>query len=174
MATLTETDIEKLFSGAPQYFARSEGHSAGAPHPSVAFPWDETLAIRDLTDYAPVEDKAWSCVTTWPHITRDVLGRPATGDRRRPHFQPRCRERPNMLSMAALEKGSVGYQAALEMGVADALQEEQWGFENLGSQTPVIVEQRQRMLASQEGLRHLDETAILEQLNKNGTRYGEE
>ncbi|KAH8882738.1 hypothetical protein GQ53DRAFT_446545 [Thozetella sp. PMI_491] len=174
MATLMESDIEKLFSGAPQYFARSAGQYTGAPNPLVAFPWDEALAIRDLTDHIQIEDKAWGCVTAWPHITRDVLGRPSTGKKRRPHFQPRCRERPNMLSMGGLEKGSVGYQAALEMAVADALQEEQWGFENLGSQTPAIVEQRQRMLTSQEGLRYLDETAILEQLLKNGNRYGEE
>ena len=35
MATLSDSEIEKLFSGAPQYFARSEGHYTGAPHPSV-------------------------------------------------------------------------------------------------------------------------------------------
>jgi hypothetical protein len=72
MATLTESDVEKLFSGAPQYFARSEGHYTGAPHPSVAFPWDEELEIRDLTDHPQIEDKAWGSITAWPHITRDV------------------------------------------------------------------------------------------------------
>ena len=176
MSTLTESEIEKLFSGAPQYFARSEGHFTGAPHPSVAFPWDEELEIRDLTDHTQIEDKAWSCVTAWPHITRDVQGdrsaaKKASEEKRRAHFYPRCRERPSMLSMAGLEKGSVGYQAALELGVADALQEEQWGFENLGTRTPAIVEQRQRMLTSRDGLRHMEETLILEQLIKNGRRY---
>ncbi|KAK3393098.1 hypothetical protein B0H63DRAFT_530741 [Podospora didyma] len=179
MATLTEAEIEKLFSGAPQYFARSEGHYTGAPHPSVAFPWDEKLEIRDLTDHIQIEDKAWTCVTAWPHITRDVQGdqsaaKRATEEKRRAHFYPRCRERPSMLSSSGLEKGSMGYQAAFELGVADALQDEQWGFETLGTRTPAIVEQRQRMLTSKDGLRHMDETLIMEQLIKNGQRYSEQ
>ncbi|KAK3363499.1 hypothetical protein B0T25DRAFT_443611 [Lasiosphaeria hispida] len=178
MATLSESEIEKLFSGAPQYFARSEGHYTGAPHPSVAFPWDEKLEIRDLTDHTQIEDKAWGCVTAWPHITRDVQGdrsaaKKASEEKRRAHFYPRCRERPSMLSMAGLEKGSIGYQAALELGVADALQEEQWGFEGLAVRTHAIIEQRQKMLTSKDGLRHMEETLILEQLIKNGRRYSE-
>jgi hypothetical protein len=178
MATLTESDIEKLFSGAPQYFARSEGHYTGAPHPSVAFPWDEKLEIRDLTDHTQIEDKAWSSITAWPHITRDVnsdrsAAQRASEEKRRAHFYPRCRERPNMLSMFGLEKGSVGYQAALELAVGDALQEEQWGFESVAARLPAIVEQRQRMLTSKDGLRHVDETLIMEQLIKNGQRYSE-
>ncbi|KAK4229056.1 hypothetical protein QBC38DRAFT_360588 [Podospora fimiseda] len=178
MATLSDSEIEKLFSGAPQFFARSEGHYTGAPHPSVAFPWDEALEIRDLTDHTQIEDRAWGCVTAWPHITRDVhsdrsRAQRATEQKRRAHFYPRCRERPNMLSMFGLEKGSVGYQAALELSVADALQEEQWGFESIGTRVQAIVDQRQRMLTSKDGLRHIDETLIMEQLIKNGQRYSE-
>ncbi|KAK4124993.1 hypothetical protein N657DRAFT_679785 [Parathielavia appendiculata] len=179
MATLTESEIEKLFSGAPQYFARSEGHYTGAPHPSVAFPWDEQLEIRDLTDHTQIEDKAWGSITAWPHITRDVnsdrsAAQRASEAKRRAHFYPRCRERPNMLSMFGLEKGSVGYQAALELAVADALQEPQFGFEGLGARPPAVVEQRQKMLTSKDGLRHVDETVIMEQLIKNGQRYSEQ
>ncbi|KAM7221005.1 hypothetical protein V8F06_003567 [Rhypophila decipiens] len=179
MATLTESELEKLFSGAPQYFCRSEGHYTGAPHPSVAFPWDEKLEIRDLTDHTQIEDRAWTRVTAWPHITRDVQGdrsaaKKASEEKRRAHFYPRCRERPNMLSVGGLEKGSMGYQAFLELGVADALQEEQPGFESMGSRTPTVVEQRQKMLTSKDGLRHMEENLILEQLIKNGRRYSEQ
>ncbi|GKT62337.1 hypothetical protein ColTof3_09676 [Colletotrichum tofieldiae] len=177
MATLSDDDVEKLFSGAPQYFARSEGHYTGAPHPSVAFPWDESLEIRDLNDHVQIEDAAWSCITAWPHITRDMNSNPAAircaKERKRAHFCPRCRERPNMLSMQGLEKGTMGYQAALEMPVGDALQEEQFGFDSLGSKANAIVEQRKRMLASKDGLRRLEETAILDQLIKNSERYKE-
>ncbi|GKT50728.1 uncharacterized protein ColSpa_10909 [Colletotrichum spaethianum] len=177
MATLSDEDVEKLFSGAPQYFARSEGHYTGAPHPSVAFPWDESLEIRDLNDHVQIEDAAWSCITAWPHITRDMNSNPAaircSKERKRAHFCPRCRERPNMLSMQGLEKGTMGYQAALEMPVGDALQEEQFGFDSLGSKANVVVEQRKRMLASKDGLRRLEETAILDQLIKNSERYKE-
>lgn len=179
MASLTESELEKLFSGAPQYFARSEGHYTGAPHASVAFPWDEPLEIRDLTDHSQIEDRAWSCVTAWPHITRDVQpdrssAQKMTAAKARAHFYPRCRERPSMLSMAGLEKGSIGYQAALELGVADALLEEQYGFETLGAKSPVVVEQRRKMLTLRDGLRHLDDHAIMERLIKNSQRYSEQ
>lgn len=176
---LNEADVEKLFSGAPQYFARSEGHFTGAPHPSVAFPWDEELYIRDLTDHMQIEDEAWGCITAWPHITRDIHKGPSASatrkvaEKRRAHFYPRCRERPNMLSMQGLEKGTMGYQAALELSVADALQEEQWGFDSLGAKHHVIVEARQALLTSKDGLRRLEETTILDQLTKNGERYQE-
>jgi len=93
MATLSDDDVEKLFSGAPQYFARSEGHYTGAPHPSVAFPWDESLEIRDLNDHVQIEDAAWSCITAWPHVTRDMNSNPVAircaRERRRAHFTPR-------------------------------------------------------------------------------------
>ena len=176
MSTLSDDDVEKLFSGAPQYFARSEGHFTGAPHPSVAYPWDEAVEIRDLTDHVQIEDEAWSCATAWPHITRDC----SCGKRdwaktpiikKRGHFYPRCRERPNMLSMQGLEKGTIGYQAALELAVSDALQEEQWGFDTLGSKSKVIVEARQRLITTKDGLRHIEETRVLDELIKNGHRY---
>ncbi|KAJ4386716.1 hypothetical protein N0V93_009614 [Gnomoniopsis smithogilvyi] len=177
MATLSSLDIEKLFSGAPQYFDRSEGHFTGAPHPSVAFPWDDELAIRDLTDHTQIEDEAWGCITAWPHITRDVRRGPSASasrkvaERRRAHFHPRCRERPSMLSMQGLEKGTMGFQAALELGVADALQEEQWGFGSLGSKDRVIIDARKSLIASKDGLRRLDETTVLDHLIKNAQRY---
>ncbi|KAJ8123669.1 hypothetical protein ONZ43_g434 [Nemania bipapillata] len=172
MATLNETEIDKLFSGAPQFFARSQGHGSGAPHPSVAFPLNEELTIRDLTDHAQIEDDAWGCVTAVPRlIQRDPLSVPSPTFKARPHFNSRCRERPGMLSMQGLEKGTIGYQAALELSVADALQEEQYGFNSLGSKAPVIIEQRQRLLTSKDALRHLDDASIMEQLLKVEERY---
>ncbi len=172
MANLNETEIDKLFSGAPQFFARSHGHGSGAPHPSVAFPLNEELTIRDLTDHAQIEDDAWGCVTAIPRlIQRDPLSAPSPTAKTRPHFNSRCRERPSMLSMQGLEKGTVGYQAALELSVADALQEEQYGFHSLGSKAPVIIEQRQRLITSRDALRHLDDTSLMEQLLKMERRY---
>ncbi|ROT37557.1 hypothetical protein SODALDRAFT_280326 [Sodiomyces alkalinus F11] len=176
MATLTQDDIEKLFSGAPQYFARSEGHYTGAPHPSVAFPWDEALEIRDLRDHVQIEDSSWSCVTAWPHVTRDASRSAAAclKEKKRPHFYPRCRERPNMLSMEGLEKGTMGYQAALELAVSDALQEEEKlnvDEDSGASRARLIFEKRQKMLNSKDGLRPLEEAAILDQLIKNYDRY---
>ncbi|KAF3064190.1 hypothetical protein GL218_02079 [Daldinia childiae] len=146
MAALTDTEIEKLFSGAPQFFARSQGHGTGAPHPSIG-------------------DNAWGCVTAGPRIIlRDPLSVESPSSKKRPHFNARCQERPNMLSMQGLEKGTIGYQAALEISVADSLQEEQYGFDSLGSKGHVIVEQRQRLITSKDSLRHLDDSDIMERL----------
>ncbi|KAI1408079.1 hypothetical protein F5Y13DRAFT_114534 [Hypoxylon sp. FL1857] len=172
MAALTDTEIEKLFSGAPQFFARSQGHGTGAPHPSVAFPWNDELGIRDLTDHVQIGDDAWGSVTAGPRIIhRDPMSVTSPSAKKRPHFNAKCQERPNMLSMQGLEKGTIGYQAALEISVADALQEEQYGFNSLGSKGHVIVEQRQRLITSKDGLRHLDDATIMERLIVNEERY---
>ncbi|KAI3327027.1 hypothetical protein HD806DRAFT_520033 [Xylariaceae sp. AK1471] len=172
MANLTEVEIDKLFSGAPQFFARSQGHGSGAPHPSVAFPLNEELTIRDLTDHTQIEHDAWGCVTAIPRIIhRDPLSAASPTSKTRPHFNSRCRERPSMLSMQGLEKGTIGYQAALELSVADTLQEEQYGFDSLGSKAAVIIEQRQRLITSKDALRHMDDASIMEQLLKVEERY---
>ncbi|KAH7037579.1 uncharacterized protein B0I36DRAFT_314365 [Microdochium trichocladiopsis] len=172
MAALDESDVEKLFSGAPQFFARSLGHGTGAPHPSVAFPWNEELGIRDLTDHTQVEHDAWGSVTASARIIlRDPTTPLTPSFKARPHFNSRTTERPNMVSFTGLEKGTIGYQAALELSVADSLQEEQYGFDSIGTKGPVIVEQRQRLITSKDGLRHLDDAAIMEQLLKLEKRY---
>lgn len=172
---LTEDDIEKLFSGAPQFYARNEAFFAGAPHPSVAFPFDEELEIRDLTDHVHIEDKAWSGVTAWPHLARGTThnntGRPQPVEKRKAHFHIRCRERPNMLSMQGLEKGTMGYQSALELAVADSLEEEQYGFENPGVKARPVVEARARMVSGQGMLRRLPEADILDRLRRNASVY---
>ncbi|CAK7270272.1 hypothetical protein SEPCBS119000_004004 [Sporothrix epigloea] len=238
MASLSEDDIEKLFSGAPQYFARSEGHFTGAPHPSVAYPWDESLEIRDLTDHVQIEDPAWSNVTAWPHITRRCgsqsmtasvtenvtanvtsnasgtgavhtaagLGEPATSStsastsastfastnpKQRSHFYPRSRERPSMLSIQGLEKGTIGYEAALELAVSDALQEEQYGFDSLGWRPNAVKEARKKIMepiasaaatqaaakaehdGSASAAECVGETQILEELIRNSQHYAD-
>lgn len=172
MASLSDAELEKLFSGAPQFFARSQGQGTGAPHPSVAFPWDDELAIRDLTDHTQIENDAWGCMTASPRlILRDPLSAVSPVRKKRPHFNARCQERPNMLSMQGSEKGTMGYQAALELSVADTLLEEQYGFDSLGSKGQVIVERRQKLITSKDGLRHLDDTSLMEQLLKVEQRY---
>ncbi|KAK7756600.1 hypothetical protein SLS62_001437 [Diatrype stigma] len=172
MASLSDAEIESLFSGAPQFFARSQGQGTGAPHPSVAFPWDDELAIRDLTDHTQIENDAWGCVTASPRIIlRDPMSAISPVGRKRPHFNTKCQERPNMLSMQGSEKGTLGYQAALELSVADTLLEEQYGFDSLGSKGQVIVERRQWLITSKDGLRHLDDASVMEQLLKLEQRY---
>jgi hypothetical protein len=177
MATLTEEEIEQLFSGAPQYFARSERWFPGAPHPTVAFPFDEELQIRDLTDHVHIADKAWSGMTAWPHLTRDVkhdaAAKRQAEEKHKAHFHVRCRERPNMLSMQGLEKGTVGYQAALELPVGDCLEEEQFGFDSVGTKARIVLETRERIMSDLGSLRRLPEGEILDRLKRNGELYRE-
>jgi hypothetical protein len=162
MTPLSQADIQKIFSGAPQFFARSEGHHTGAPHPSVAFPWDSELQIRDLCDHVQIQDEAWGCVTACPHITVQVSKNPEAKkehwERQRAHFLPRCRERPNMLSMQGIERGTVGFQAALEIGVADALEIPDSGNPD------VISEHRKKFLNGKDGLRPITDSTLIDQL----------
>lgn len=158
-------ELHQIFSGAPQFFARSEGHHAGAPHPSVAFPWDIEVNIRDLCDHVQIQDDAWGCVTAWPHITYHVSKNPQAlkehHEKTRAHFLPRCRERPNMLSMQGKERGTTGYQAALEMGVADALEIPD---ESTDSNPETISEQRRKFLNGKDGLRPITDSTLTERL----------
>lgn len=76
-----------------------------------------------------------------------------------------------MLSMQGLEKGTIGYQAALELAVADSLQEEQYGFDSLGSKSAIVIEQRQKLITSKDAIRHMDDASIMEQLLGVENRY---
>lgn len=174
ISPLTDQELHELFSGAPQFYARSEGHHTGAPHPLVAFPWDSSVQIRDLSDHVQIQDEAWGCVTAWPHITREapisLEGVKDTG-KRRAYFIPRCRERPNMLSMQGIERGTVGYQAALELGVADALQEPEEILPDSGPHS--LFDKRREFLNGKDGMRPLEEHAVYEHLTNIGVSYHE-
>ncbi|TVY89343.1 hypothetical protein LAWI1_G004745 [Lachnellula willkommii] len=166
-------DLRKLFSGAPQFFVRSEGHHTGAPHPLVAFPWDSNLQIQDLCDHVQIRDEAWGCVTAWRHITLQVSQNPDAAKehhiKQGPCFVPRCRERPNMLSMQGTERGTIGYEAALEMGVADASQEE------MSDETPESISGRRRkLLIDKDGLRPLTDSILIDRLISISDTYYED
>ncbi|KAG0651665.1 hypothetical protein D0Z07_1625 [Hyphodiscus hymeniophilus] len=175
ISPITLPDLHELFSGAPQFFVRSEGHHTGAPHPSVAFPWDIELEIRDLSDHRQIHDHAWSSVSAWPHISRDVEKDPDAvkehREKRRAHYLPRCRERPNMLSMQGLEPGTMGFQAALEMGVADALQVPNENPPD--SDADGLADRRMEFLRDKNGVRPLTESTLLELLTGASTDYDE-
>ncbi|TVY83148.1 hypothetical protein LSUE1_G002654 [Lachnellula suecica] len=168
-------DLHKLFSGAPQFLARSEGHHhTGAPHPSVAFPWNSELEVRDLRDHAQIHDEAWSYITAWPHLTLHVSSNPQAlkehHEKHTAHFTPRCRERPNMLSMQGIERGTIGYAAALELGVADALNEP----EGPDKSPEEISQYRRKFLNDKEGLRPLTDSALIDRLMSVSETYHED
>ena len=128
ISPISPAELEKLFSGAPQFFAHTKGHTVGVPHPTVEFPWDDERLIRDLSDHTPILDVAWATVTAWPHVTRDIAydieAVEKHNEKLNTQFKPDCRERPNMLSSQGVERGTIGFAAALDLGIADALKEE--------------------------------------------------
>lgn len=168
-------DLHKLFSGAPQFFDRSEGHHTGAPHPSVAFPWNLEVDIRDLCDHAQIHDEAWGPITAWPHITLQIRRNPEAleehREKHRAHFLPRCRERPSMLSMQGIERGTVGYQAALELEVADALETPDISTDNTQQS---VSEHRRKFLNSKDGLRPITDAKLIDRLLAVSETYHED
>ena len=134
------------------------------------------VQIRDLCDHSQIEDQAWGSVTAHPHITRDLckerdaLTEPK--EKQRAHFIPVCYERPNMLSMQGLERGTVGFSAALEMGVADALFEGTESPPSSGSGT--LSERRHHFLEEKKhGVRPLSESDVIARLIDIGESYHE-
>ncbi|KAI9056250.1 hypothetical protein LZ554_001177 [Drepanopeziza brunnea f. sp. 'monogermtubi'] len=165
ISPITRDELHQIFSGAPQFYARAEGHYTGAPHPSVCFPWDGDIKVRDLTDHWKIHDEAWGYVTAWPHITiqssRNPFAMEEHHEKRKAHYLPRCRERPNMLSMHGIERGTMGYQAALEMGVADALEIRDG---NLETSPEVVNEHRKYFLNGKDGLRPIPDSLLIDRL----------
>jgi hypothetical protein len=134
------------------------------------------VGIRDLCDHVQIQDEAWSCVTAWPHITRDI-SKDSTAtkelhDKQRAHFLPRCRERPNMLSMQGIERGTMGFQAALEIGVADALHVPEENAPEVGAES--LSERRRKFLNGKDGVRPLNDSSLIDRLIDVSTTYHED
>lgn len=88
----------------------------------------------------------------------------------RAKFVPRCKERPNMLSMQGLERGTVGFQAALEIAVADALHDDK---KEPNART--VLKIRGKFLKNKShGLRRLDEAAVMKRLVEISSNYHEQ
>ena len=140
----------------------------------MAFPWDSELKIQDLCDHHQVANEAWSTMTTCPHITREgnkeaEATKENLRKQKKAHFQPRCRERPSMLSMQGLERGTIGYQAALELGIVDSMkQREQQAVDD---DPRAALELRKEFLRRKEGLRPVPETTLIDRLISGGRLY---
>ena len=164
---LTESQLRILFSGAPQFFALSEGHCLGAPHPTVHFPLDTDRSITNLCDHVEIYDDAWNTMAAWPLVTLDVRERmrPDNGHYKEGYYMPLCRERPHMLSKQGLERGTIGYIAALELGVKDTLL----------APAPLLgdpfAEDRKRLLDGRGGIRPFTEIRLIESLISTSMTY---
>ncbi|CAG8956546.1 hypothetical protein HYFRA_00003935 [Hymenoscyphus fraxineus] len=168
ISPISPPDLHKLFSGAPQFFARSEGQNAGAPHPSVEFPWNIDVESRDLSDHIQIRDEAWGCITASPNTTVQSVRNSNVKQTQKAHFTPRCHERPNMLSMQGVEKGTIGYAAALELETADCFNTPKEGPE---LDPELISDHRRRFLNNKTGLRSLTDSMLIERLIEASTAY---
>lgn len=168
---LTLTDLQELFSGAPHFHVKSEQDidRAGPPKPYVSFPWDPCFQTKDLRDHAKIDDPAWACITA----NKFCLGYAATNikaakeqkNQSKTGFNSNCREIPNMLSMQGLERGTIGYQAALELTVSDRLATPDY--------TPleVLSSFRVSFLQRKEKLRTITDSVLLNRLIAIGEIY---
>ncbi|EPE25525.1 hypothetical protein GLAREA_01437 [Glarea lozoyensis ATCC 20868] len=169
ISPITQADLHKLFFGAPQFFVRSEVQQTGAPIPSVAYPWNTENDVANFKDSAQIQDEAWGSITTFPHVPasaeRDHMVIGNYEMKRTTHFPSKCQERPNMLSMQGIERGSMGFVAALEMAVADDLKE-------IPEENPhILSEQRRRFLKSKQGVRPIADSTLVERLIDISTIY---
>lgn len=77
----------------------------------------------------------------------------------------KCRELPNMLSMQGLDRGTIGYQAALELPISNPLK-----FPDHQSLRSFSLH-RQELVSKAHGLQNLTEANILHRLNTIGEIY---
>lgn len=80
---------------------------------------------------------------------------------------PLCRERPYAPSMQGLERGTIGYVAALELGVADSFRR----LEPAEGHWDVLSTHRKRLFNGKYGLRPLTEAHLIDRLLRVDRNY---
>ena len=161
--------MRKLFSGAPHFLSVSEGHCIGPPHPTILFPWDSEQDIKNIYDHQRINDDAWGSMTAWPDVTGHIRERLRLGDehykKQVASYMPLCRERPHMPSTQGLERGTIGYTAALELGVADARPRP------VPSPGDTMAVYRNQLLGRRDGLRPFTGSVLVNRLISASTTY---
>ncbi|OAP57035.1 hypothetical protein AYL99_09148 [Fonsecaea erecta] len=132
-AGLTKEDVERLFSGAPQFVL--EKGRRGRYFPQAFFPWNNDLEISDLQDRRYIKHESFALATLHAHlpIPDEVNWKPGMAPPvkkeglelgKRPMFELGIFERPNMLGIEGREPGTVGMRYFLERPVADGQTDE--------------------------------------------------
>ncbi|KAH7116869.1 hypothetical protein B0J11DRAFT_442845 [Dendryphion nanum] len=113
---LSEGQIRMLFSGAPHFAINS---TDTGPQPSVSYPWDEELVVRDVSDSGQLSQPAFSSATLRRHLP--LLQQPSDQDKQHLGYDINLVEVPSMLSAQGLERGSIGFVHFLELPASDSL-----------------------------------------------------
>ena len=113
---MTEEEVHELFSGAPHFCV---GHSDGSPQPSVGFPWDRSLQVRDQSDCNLLSDPSFSLSTLRKHlISRAEPGQTTTATRH-VEYDIGIVEIPSMISAQGVEPGTEGFEYFLQLPLSD-------------------------------------------------------
>jgi hypothetical protein len=112
--TLSEGQLQILFSGAPQFSVIEE---ALRPTPTVSFPRNRPESLKDVSDSIPLDQPAFAAATL--HMPKT---RPSSQEHRRYEgYQNNLAELPSMLSAQGIEPGSIGFSHFLELPRSDSL-----------------------------------------------------
>ncbi|RKF56142.1 putative helicase-like protein [Erysiphe neolycopersici] len=168
---LTPTDLQELFSGAPHFHVKfdQDVNKAGLPKPFVSFPWDPCFQTKDLRDHVKIDDPAWACITTsricLENTIKNVEDVKESERQTKIDLRSYCRELPNMLSMQGLERGSIGFQAALELNLSDRFAPPDYTPQEVSSSF------RASFLQTKEKLRTIPESLLVNRLILIGQIY---
>ncbi|KAJ4297601.1 hypothetical protein N0V90_005494 [Kalmusia sp. IMI 367209] len=113
---LSEEHIHALFSGAPHFFVEK---TRNRPVPRASYPWDEDLAIRDVSDSLQLVEPAFSAATLHRHLP--ALQQASQQDRPYQGYDLEVVEMPSMLSAQGIEPGTVGLTHFFELPQSDHL-----------------------------------------------------
>jgi hypothetical protein len=113
---LSVQQLHTLFSGAPHFGLEKSGERVT---PRASFPWDDTLAVRDVSDSVQLAHPAFSAATLRKHLP--VLHQSSEQDKIYLSYDPGVVEIPSMLSAQGIEPGTTGFVSFLELPISDAL-----------------------------------------------------
>lgn len=158
--TLSEEDLQTIFSGAPQFAVTTV---QGRREPIASCPWDASLLIRDITDSLPLSHPAFASATLRKHIPisgqHDGSGKAYVG------YNTGAAEIPSMLSAQGIERGTVGFDHFLQLPISDNLATsiDEYGVQKGLSES---VRNRELMHNNPEklGIRSVDSAMIHERL----------
>ncbi|KAF2257385.1 hypothetical protein BU26DRAFT_514075 [Trematosphaeria pertusa] len=113
---LSEEHIHALFSGAPHFWIKNtESHA----FPRATFPWNEELAVKDVSDSVQLAQPAFSAATLRQHLPDQQ--RPSEEEKKYTGYDVDIVEVPSMLSAQGLEPGTIGFVHFLELPQSDNL-----------------------------------------------------
>ncbi|KAF2135972.1 uncharacterized protein K452DRAFT_238319 [Aplosporella prunicola CBS 121167] len=158
LAGLSDDEVKALFSGAPVF---SVEKTKGRRRPSVDFPYNGNLAVRDVSDSPQLSHEAFSAATLRPHLrtveAQDSKATPRVG------YDIDVVEVPSMLGLQAHEPGCVGFEHFLEIPYSDNLRTEERDEMEASRNREVLEETPEKL-----GIKWLDLRLMYERLKELG------